>query len=307
MSAAAAAAAAAAVARFLPGFAHQKIEVNGVGINCAVAGEGPPVLLMHGHPHTLIIWRKVAQQIVDAGYTVVATDLRGYGDSDKPEGGEGHINYSKREMARDQVGVMEALGYRRFHVIGHDRGGRVAHRMALDRPEAVGSLIVIDIAPTAVMYALTDKEFATRYFWWFFLIQPFDLPERMIGADVRSFLRTHIDGQMADASAVDAETFEEYLRCYANPATIHSVCEDYRAAASIDLDHDAADAERKVSAPMLALWGAKGTVGKLFDVLGIWRDKALSVEGAALDCKHSLQEEVPEVFLEHALAFLAKH
>mgnify|MGYP002628311329 CR=1 FL=1 len=300
-------AAAQAVARFMPRFAHQKIEVNGIGINCAVAGEGPPVLLMHGHPHTLIIWRKVAQQIVDAGYTVVATDLRGYGDSDKPEGGAHHVNYSKREMARDQVGVMESLGYRRFHVIGHDRGGRVAHRMALDRPEAVASLTVIDIAPTAVMYALTEKEFATRYFWWFFLIQPFDLPERMIRADVRFFMRNHIDGQMADASAVDAETFEEYLRCYANPATIHAVCEDYRAAASIDLDHDAADAERKVSAPMLALWGAKGTVGKLFDVLGIWRDKALSVEGAALDCKHSLQEEAPEAFLDHTLRFLAKH
>ena len=296
-----------AIARFLPGFTQQRIEVEGVGINCVTAGEGHPVLLLHGHPQSLIVWRKVAPQLVAAGYRVVATDLRGYGDSDNPEGGPGHINYSKREMALDQVGVMAALGHKRFHVIGHDRGGRVAHRLALDHPQSVASLTVIDIAPTAVMYAKTDKEFATRYFWWFFLIQPFDLPERMIRADTRYFLRNHIDRQLGDPTAVCDAAFEEYLRCYDNPATIHAICEDYRAAASIDLDHDADDADQKITAPLLVLWGALGTVGALYDVLSTWRDKAVQVEGAALNGKHSLQEEQPQEFLVYVLGFLAKH
>lgn len=220
---------------FLSGFTRQRIATPHAGIVAAHAGAGPAVLLLHGHPQTHATWHKIGPGLVAAGFTVVATDLRGYGDSDKPEGGADHVNYSKRSMAADQVAVMRALGFDRFAVVGHDRGGRVAHRMALDFPEAVDRLTVIDIAPTATMYARTDKDFATRYFWWFFLIQPFDLPERMIGADPEYFLRKHIDGQNKTPGAVDETVFQDYLRCYRDPACIHAICEDYRAAATIDL------------------------------------------------------------------------
>ena len=289
---------------WLPGFVRRDVETSGARIRAAVAGSGAPVLLLHGHPQTHATWHRVAPGLVGAGYTVVATDLRGYGDSGKPPGGENHVNYSKRAMALDQVEVMRSLGFPRFAVVGHDRGARVAHRMALDHPEAVGRLALLDIAPTATMYARTDKEFATRYFWWFFLIQPFDLPERMIGSDPEYFLRRHVAGQMKTPGALDEAVLEEYLRCYRDPATIHAICEDYRAAASIDLEHDAADESRKVAAPLLALWGAKGTVGALYDVLATWREKAAHVRGRALDCGHSPQEEKPEETLAELLAFL---
>jgi haloacetate dehalogenase len=233
---------------------------------------------------------------------VVAADLRGYGDSSKPDGGDRHIAYSKRVMARDQVRLMHALGHTRFAVAGHDRGGRVAHRMALDHPDAVNRICVIDIVPTATMYARTDKEFATRYFWWFFLIQPAPLPERLIGGDPEFFLRKHIDGQLKTPGATEPAAFAEYLRCY-TPATIHAICEDYRAAASIDLDHDAADAAQKVTAPLLALWGGKGTVGALYDVVPIWREKAVEVSGRAFDCGHTPQEERPDETCAALVAF----
>ncbi|AXI46507.1 hydrolase [Sulfitobacter sp. SK012] len=293
-------------AGFLPGFAEQRIDCNGVFINCAVAGTGPPVLLLHGHPQTLIVWRKVAPELVAVGYSVVASDLRGYGASDKPASTSDHAPYSKRTMAEDQVTLMGKLGHERFAVIGHDRGGRVAHRMALDAPDAVERVVVIDIAPTATMYAQTDKEFATRYFWWFFLIQPFDLPERLISSDPAYFLRKHIDGQLKTPDAVSDDVFIAYLKAYQQPETIHAICEDYRAAASIDLLHDANDADMRVIAPLLALWGSKGTVGALYDVLETWREKALDVSGCALPCGHSVQEEVPQLFLDHVLPFLAK-
>lgn len=291
---------------FLPGFDIRRLPVRGINIHTATAGQGPALLLLHGHPHTMIIWRKVAQAYVDAGFSVVITDLRGYGDSDKPESDPDHAAYSKREMAADQVAVMNALGHDQFAVIGHDRGGRVAHRMALDHPDAVTRLSVIDIAPTATMYAQTDMEFARRYFWWFFLIQDAPLPERMIEADPKFFLRTHIDVQLADRAAVDDAAFAEYLRAYLAPGTIHAICEDYRAAATIDLTHDAADADTRIAAPLQALWGGKGTVGALYDVLQTWRDKADHVEGRALPCGHCLQEELPQDFITETLAFLRK-
>ena len=207
-------------------------------------------------------------------------------------------------MAVDQVEVMRDLGFERFAVVGHDRGGRVAHRMALDHPTHVERLALIDIAPTATMYANTNREFATRYFWWFFLIQPFDVPEHMIGADPEYFLRQHIGRQLKSTDAANEELFQQYLRCYRDPATIHAICEDYRAAASIDLEHDAADAGRKVEAPLLALWGAKGVVGSLFDVLETWREKAVNVSGRVLDCGHTLQEERPDETAAELLSFL---
>jgi haloacetate dehalogenase len=288
----------------MPGFLRRDVQTSGARIRVATAGGGPPVLLLHGHPQNHLTWYKVAPRLVEAGYTVVAPDLRGYGDSSKPPGGEDHAGYSKRAMAGDQVEVMRALGFERFAVIGHDRGGRVAHRMALDHPDHVERLAVLDIAPTATMYERTNREFATKYFWWFFLIQPFDLPERMIGSDPEYFLRRHIGGQMKSADAANEALFQEYLRCYRDPATIHAICEDYRAAASIDLEHDAADAGRKVEAPLLALWGAKGVVGSLYDVLETWREKAVNVSGRALDCGHTLQEELPDQTAAELLSFL---
>lgn len=289
-------------APFLPGFKLLDAYLaDGIRIRAAIGGSGPPLLLLHGHPQTHVTWHKIAPALAQH-FTVVAADLRGYGDSSKPAPGD----YSKRAMAADQVALMRLLGHPQFRVVGHDRGGRVGHRLALDFPAVVTQLCVIDIAPTATMYARTDKVFATRYFWWFFLIQPAPLPETMIGADPEFFLRHHINGQSKTPGATGPEIFAEYLRCYRDPATIHAICEDYRAAAGIDLEYDAADAEARIQAPLLALWGAKGVVGALYDVLQTWRDKALDVRGRALPCGHTLQEELPEETLAELLAFLER-
>ncbi len=287
----------------LPSFTLHDIDSNGVRIHTAVGGEGPPLLLLHGHPQTHLTWHKIAPRLAER-FTVVAADLRGYGDSSKPTGGSGHANYAKRAMAADQVEMMRVLGFERFAVVGHDRGGRVAHRMALDYPATVERLAVLDIAPTATMYARTDKEFATRYFWWFFLIQPYDLPERLIAGDPEYFLRKHLEAQSKTPGSTSNALFQEYLRCYRDPATRHAICEDYRASASIDLVHDAADADAKIMAPLLALWGTKGTVGALYDVLETWREKAADVQGQGIACGHTLQEEAPEETLAALLTFL---
>ncbi len=262
---------------------------NGITVRAAIGGKEPPLLLLHGHPANPCHLAQGGPRLAEH-FTIVAADLRGYGDSSKPAGGEEHIAYAKRSMAQDQVTLMRGLGHRRFGVAGHDRGGRVAHRMALDHPDAVSRIAVIDIAPTATMYARTNKEFATRYFWWFFLIQPAPLPERMIGADPEMFLRKHIDGQVKTPGATEPAAFAEYLRCYNVPATRHAICEDYRAAATIDLDHDAQDADAPCHrAAAGAIWGKLGTVGALYDVLDTWREKATNVTGRAFDCGHTLQ------------------
>jgi len=290
---------------FLPGFEPFDILVEeGVVVHGVAAGDGPPVLLLHGHPQTLSTWHAVAPRLVEAGYRVVATDLRGYGDSSRPTGGERHVNYSKRIMARDQVAVMHALGQSRFAVVGHDRGGRVAHRMALDHPDAVERLAVLDIAPTATMYARTNREFATRYFWWFFFIQPAPLPERLIEGDPEAFLRMHLQAQSRTSGVPSEPLIQEYLRCYRRPGTVHAICEDYRAAAGIDLEHDAADNAARVQAPLLVLWGRDSVVGKLYDVLDTWREKALEVRGHAVPGGHTLQEESPGETAEALLGFL---
>jgi len=289
---------------FLQGFSLQDFtSAENIRIRFAIAGSGPALLLIHGHPQTHVTWRKIAPELARR-HTVVTADLRGYGDSDKPGGGPGHVNYSKRAMAADLVQLMQALGHQRFAVVGHDRGARVAHRMALDYPQAVSRVALFDIAPTATMYARTDKEFATRYFWWFFLIQPYPLPERLIDADPEFFLRKHIDGQNKIAGATEAAAFEEYLRCYLDPRTRHAICEDYRAAAGIDLQHDDEDKANRISVPVLALWGKRGTVGQLYDVLQTWREKADHVSGRSLDCGHTLQEESPQEVLEELHQFL---
>jgi haloacetate dehalogenase len=291
--------------RFMSEFEPFELQTDdGVMIHGVRGGTGPAVLLLHGHPQSHVTWHAVAPALLAAGYCVIATDLRGYGDSSRTDGGNNHVNYSKRSLARDQVSIMRRLGHERFSVIGHDRGGRVAHRMALDHPTVLDCVAVLDIAPTATMYARTDREFATRYFWWFFLIQPAPLPERLIEADTEFFLRNHLAAQSRTPGVPSEALIQEYLRCYRIPGTVHAICEDYRAAASIDLEHDAADADQRVQAPLLALWGARGVVGQQYDVLQTWREKAIKVQGRALDCGHALQEELPRETAEEIAAFL---
>ena len=277
-----------------PGFTRQTIKTTGAEINTLVGGNGPPLLLLHGHPETHVAWWKVAPDLAKT-YTVVATDLRGYGDSSKPAGGADHADYSKRAMGLDQVEVMRALGHAQFQAVGHDRGGRVLHRMLLDHPDAVTRGVVLDIAPTDLMYAATNEEFATKYFWWFFHIQAAPLPEQMIGAETEVYLRAHLDAQSKTPGAVTPEAFAEYLRCYRLPGCIHAVCEDYRASVTIDRQHTQEDQARgrRVTQPLVALWGGKGTVGKLFDVLALWRKEADDVQGHALPCGHLIPEEDP--------------
>jgi haloacetate dehalogenase len=300
-------------AALFPGFRQTRIQVTDrllgpVDIAATIGGpeQGPAVLLLHGHPQTRATWHKIAARLVADGFQVVATDLRGYGDSSKPDGGANHINYSKRQMAADQMAVMQSLGIQRFAVVGHDRGGRVAHRLALDHAASITAVTMVDLMPTTAMYAATDKDFATRYFWWFFLIQPFDLPERMIAADPAYFLDRHINkAQVKLQASIDPRVYAEYLRCYQLPGTIHSICEDYRAGASIDLQHDGADSDSRITAPVLALWGARGSLGQFYDVQGSWQAKAGgTVHGQAIDCGHLLQEELPEAMYAALLPFL---
>jgi len=292
-----------AKSRFLSGFEIQTMHANNISINVATAGSGPAVLLLHGHPQTHVVWRHIAPRLVSAGFSVVAPDLRGYGDSEKPASDTSHSSYSKRVMAADQVALMQNLGFETFSVVGHDRGGRVAHRLCLDHPSCVEQVAVLDIAPTATMYALTDKEFATRYFWWFFLIQPFDFPERLIGSDPEYFLRRHIAGQVKIQGSVSEEILQEYLRSYQSPETIHAICEDYRASATIDLKHDEQDAATKIQAPLLAIWGDQSVVGNLYDVQATWQEKATNVVGYALPCGHSIPEECPSELAKFLIDF----
>ena len=285
------------------GFETRRIAAGGAEIHLRIGGSGSPLLLLHGYPQTHVIWHKVAPALAER-FTVVAADLRGYGDSSKPPGGERHENYAKRAMARDQVEVMAALGFERFSVVGHDRGGRVTHRMALDHPERVDKAAVLDICPTKAMYERTDMAFASAYYHWFFLIQPYDLPERLIGADPDYYLEFKAGAWGRTEHAFSPEALAEYKRCFRDPATIHASCEDYRAAAGIDLEHDAADLDKKIACPLLALWGAKGVVGRTYDVLALWRERAREVSGRALDCGHYLPEEAPEETLSELLTFL---
>lgn len=287
------------------GFTRRRIATSGAEINLVVGGDGPPLLLLHGFPQNHVIWHKVAGALAER-FTVVATDLRGYGDSEKVPTTEDHSSYSKREMARDQVEVMRILGFERFQVVGHDRGGRVAHRMAVDHAARVRRLAVLDIVPTLTTFQSVDQQLATAYYHWFFLIQPHPLPEHMIGLDPEFYLRRKTSMWGVGTAHFTPEAMAEYIRCFRNPAAIHAMCEDYRAAATIDLEHDRADraAGVKVSCPLLALWGARATMDRCFDVPATWREVALEVRGQALDCGHFIPEERPEEFTAALLDFL---
>ena len=290
------------------GFETRRLATSGAEINLRLGGRGAPLLLLHGYPQTHVMWHRVAPYLAER-FTVVAADLRGYGDSAKPRSDPAHATYSKRAMARDQVEVMTSLGFERFAVVGHDRGARVTHRMALDHPGRVARAAVLDICPTLDMYERTDMAFATGYFHWFFLIQPHDFPERLIAADPDYYLESKTGGlalgtRTGMSEFFDPAALDEYKRCFRDPAAIHASCEDYRAAATIDLDHDRADLDRKIGCPLLVLWGAHGLVGRLYDVLGLWRERASDATGRSIDCGHYLAEEAPADTLAALQAFL---
>lgn len=285
----------------LDGFAREDAEVNGVRIALWRGGTGPPVLLLHGYPQTHVMWHRVAPSLAER-FTVVCPDLRGYGDSEKPRGGGDHSAYSKRTMARDQLEAMRRLGFETFAVVAHDRGARVALRLALDHPEAVSRLAILDIVPTATIYATLDRERATTVWRYFFLIQPEDLPERMIGADPRHYLRRTLEEWSGTPGAPATEAVEEYERCF-DAATVHAGCEDYRAGAGIDLLHDHADVEAVVRCPTLVLWSREG-IGTNYDVAGIWGRRAPDLRGHALDCGHFIAEERPKETAAELLEFL---
>jgi haloacetate dehalogenase len=291
----------AAATEFFPGFKKLNKKTSGAIINFVTAGSGPPLLLLHGYPETHLMWHKVAPQLAKK-FTVVAADLRGYGDSSKPAGGGDHAAYSKRVMAQDQVEVMNSLGFQKFLVVGHDRGGRVAHRMALDHPDSVQKLAVLDIVPTYKVFHTVTKELATSNFHWFFLIQPQPLPETMIGNSAEFWLKSRFNGLPPDA--ISKEAFAEYLRSFRTPEMIHATCEDYRAGASIDLMHDDADLQRKIDCPVLALWAERGAMHRQYNVLDTWKERAANASGKALPSSHFIAEEVPEMLLSELGTFL---
>ena len=278
--------------RFFPGFASTRVKTSGAEINVVHAGSGPPLLLMHGAPQTHVSMRRLAAELVK-DYTVVAADLRGYGESSKPPDGENHVNYSKRAMALDQVEVMKHFGFDTFAVVGHDRGGRVAHRMALDHPAKITKLCVLDIVPTHYLYTHVTLEFIQSYFHWFNYVRPAPGPE--------NDLLKQYEAQKARATS---EVQLEYLRTSSLPENIHAMCEDYRAGASIDLQHDEADLSKKIACPLLTLWGLKGPMGRIFDVLAIWKQKGVDVSGRGLPGGHNLQEEIPDLVLAELRPFL---
>jgi haloacetate dehalogenase len=280
-----------------PGFSQRRIRTSGASINLRVGGEGPPVLLLHGYPQTHVMWHKVAPQLARE-YTVVCPDLRGYGDSSKPRGLPDHSNYAKRAMALDMVEAMESLGYVAFHVVGHDRGGRVAHRLARDHGRRVRSLTVLDISPTLKMYESTNMQFAKAYYHWFLLIQEAPLPEKMLS----SVGPDYILARLGRGRIFDRRALAEYKRCF----DAHATCEDYRAAATLDLVHDRKDKGRKLRMPVLALWGRKGVVAALFDCLQDWREVASDVRGRALPCGHFIPEEKPRELVSELRRFLAR-
>ena len=286
------------------GFKKKLVKVNRGKIFCRFKGNGPPLLLLHGYPQTHLMWNKTAPEL-SKYFTVVVADLRGYGNSLVLPGGKNHFNYSTREMAKDMVQLMDKLNFKKFFVAGHDRGGRVAHRMARDFRKKILALSVLDICPTLDMYEKTNEKFAKSYFHWFFLIQPADIPERMIGADPEFYLNKKFKQWGEDNDAFSKKAFSEYLRCFTSE-TIKASCEDYRASASIDLEHDQIDIDNnnKIECPMMVIWGDKGYVGNKYDIITEWKKFATHVVGYSLPCGHYLPEEAPNETLQALVTFL---
>lgn len=282
-------------------FDAKTIDTGETTIHAMIAGKGPPLLLLHGYPQTHVMWHKIAPDLAKH-FTVVATDLRGYGDSGKPDSDDQHTPYAKRATAKDQIKVMEELGFARFMVAGHDRGGRVTHRMCLDWPDRIIRASIMDIVPTAVVFGTVDQRIATAYYHWFFLIQPFDFPETLIGANPEYYLRRMFRGLSAEG-AITSEAFAEYLRAFRDKRTIHATCEDYRAAASVDLEHHRADGGKRIACPLQVLWGEKGLVGRAYDPLKVWHDWADNVVGQSMPSGHFIPEEAPKECLKAMLDF----
>jgi haloacetate dehalogenase len=285
-----------------PGFRMLDIATSGTTIRLRTGGSGPPLLLLHGYPQTHVLWHKVAPRLARQ-FTVVVADLRGYGDSGKPETTSDHAPYSKRAMAADMAEVMSQLGHETFFVCGHDRGARVSHRLALDHARRVRKLAVLDIAPTREMYRGTTDAFARAYWHWFFLITPAPFPERMIGADPDAYWLKKCGSGSAGLTPFTETALQAYLRAFRDPRTIHASCEDYRAAATVDIAHDDADGDRKVECPVLALWGQNGVIEKCFDALALWRERASDVSGHALPGGHYLAEELPDLVADELERF----
>lgn len=281
-------------AKYFPGFTVKRIETNGVTIHTLVGGKGAPVLLLHGAPLSHLAWASVAVQLA-SDFTVVVPDLRGYGWSSKPEGGDNHINYSKRTMAQDQVNVMEKLGFKQFALVGHDRGGRVARRLTLDHPERVKNLTVLDIVPAHYLYSHITREFVEAYIHWFMFIRPAPFAENIIAKT----------GLFANGGP--GEIGESITRVYQDPAAVHAMCEDYRASAGMDLQIDEADlkAGKKIGCPLNVLWGDNAPMGKQYDVKGIWQQEATKVEGKAMPGGHNFLMEKPGPTYQELKRFLS--
>ena len=272
-------------------FKQDVIEVNGVNINYKIGGKGEPLLLLHGYPQSHVLWRKIAPLFAE-NYTVICSDLRGYGDSDKPQSDKKHLTYSKKTMGLEQNELMKKLGFKEYFLVGHDRGGRVAHRMAIDFKENIKKISVLDIVPTSHVFKNTNAILAKRYYHWFFLIQSYPHPETMIGNDPEYYMRSKLQMWGANNEYLTEEIIQEYLRCFTTE-TIQASCEDYRAGASIDLVHHEEDFDKKISCPLQVLWGSKATIEELYDPIKVWKEWALNVEGQSIDCGHFLPEESP--------------
>lgn len=289
--------------RAFEGFETRRINTGAVTINARIGGSGPPLLLLHGYPQTHVMWNALARPLADV-FTVVCADLRGYGDSDKPAGAPPHTEYAKRTMAADQVNLMRALGFETFRAAGHDRGGRVLHRMALDYPDCVERAAVLDIVPTHTIFMRTNRSIAWKYYHWYFLSQPAPFPETMIGRDPIWFLEQQLSNLSPNKGFFDPEAYDEYRRCFSAPACVHATCEDYRAAAAIDLEHDEASLGRKIACPLLAMWGGEGVMAQEYDVETCWRAFAADVTARPIEgAGHYLAEERPEPCLEALLDF----
>ena len=293
------------MADFFPGFERRRVATAGAEINLVTGGKGPPLLLLHGYPQTHIMWRKIAPRLAEE-FTLVIPDLRGYGDSSKPPSTADHANYSKRALAQDQVETMAALGYRRFRVAGHNRGARVTHRLLRDHPAHIERAALLDIVPTLYRFETIDQKAATGSFHWFFLIQPAPFPERMIAAECEFFLQKML-GLSRTPGAHEPAAYAEYLRCFSSPETIRATCDEYRAGASIDLEHDRADRGRKVATPLHILWGRQSGQGSGYDMLAVWREHAETVTGQPIGSGHFIPEEAPDAAYTALRDFFRSH